>query len=519
LKTYAAKVPDHAVRFLNERPLWQKITLGSSVVGYLYIRYKWMALNGCGVEVIQPKLLTFGTTGQYLTGEGVKNFAYDELLNKNRRTIGFYRLTTPVIFTVDTELIKLIFTTHFASFPHRNPASGSIGGGPIFGHTLDIVSDMVKWKRMRATVAAGFSTRQLNEMIPSIDEAITRFALSLKKLNNEPIDGKTVASKFAVDAFTAATFSTNVTDGMETIQDFGKAPLVEAVMTLMNPTIKLLIPLMIPYGGELMDMMGVNVLDSKCAKFFENFCGQLLHQRKSVAGGRTNDFLNLMIKNEISDTTGASKGLDVEEIIGMIFVFFVAGYETTASTITSALFLLMSNRQYIDKIQEEADRIVITDTGSVSEESMPWTCAVINEVMRIASPVGMHLRVAEFDGFDELTLNGITFPDKCNVEISADLLHMHPDFWHNPSQFYPERFVENPELVKEWFYLPFGGGPRNCVGMRLALLEIRLGLLRILQNFDVEFAGDSKDVKMTRNQMSFVAFEPKNPEFTFKPRQ
>ena len=65
-----------------------------------------------------------------------------------------------------------------------------------------------------------------------------RFALSLKKLNNEPIDGKTVASKFAVDAFTAATFSTNVTDGMETIQDFGKAPLVEAVMTLMNPTIK-----------------------------------------------------------------------------------------------------------------------------------------------------------------------------------------------------------------------------------------------------------------------------------------
>lgn len=147
----------------------------------------------------------------------------------------------------------------------------------------------------------------------------------------------------------------------------------------------------------------------------------------------------------------------------------------------------MSNRQYIDKVREEADRIVISDTHSVSEESMPWTCAVINEVMRMASPVAMHIRVADFEGFSELPLNGITFLDKCNVEIPVDLLHMNPDYWQNPTQFYPERFIENPELTKEWYFMPFGAGPRNCVGMRLALLEIRLGLLRILQNFDVEY--------------------------------
>ena len=52
---------------------------------------------------------------------------------------------------------------------------GSIGAGPVFGETLDIISDMVKWKRLRSTVAAGFSTRQLTEMIPAIDEAISEF--------------------------------------------------------------------------------------------------------------------------------------------------------------------------------------------------------------------------------------------------------------------------------------------------------------------------------------------------------
>ena len=85
------------------------------------------------------------------------------------------------------------------------------------------------------------------------------------------------------------------------------------------------------------------------------------------------------MRNQIVDTEGATKGLTSDDIIGLVFVFFVAGYETTAATITSALFILMSNREYIDKIREEADRVVISDTTSVSEDSIPWTCAVINE--------------------------------------------------------------------------------------------------------------------------------------------
>ena len=86
-----------------------------------------------------------------------------------------------------------------------------------------------------------------------------------------------------------------------------------------------------------------------------------------------------LVKNQIANTEGATKGLTPDEIIGLVFVFFVAGYETTAATITTALYLLMSNREYIDKIREEADRVVISDTASVSEDSIPWTCAVISE--------------------------------------------------------------------------------------------------------------------------------------------
>ena len=93
-------------------------------------------------------------------------------MKKNRHTVGFYRATTPTILTVDEELIRLTFATHFGSFPTRVPGGGSVGAGPIFGHTLDAISDMPRWKRLRSTLAVGFSTRQLNEMVVAINNSI-----------------------------------------------------------------------------------------------------------------------------------------------------------------------------------------------------------------------------------------------------------------------------------------------------------------------------------------------------------
>ena len=98
-------------------------------------------------------------------------------MKKNRHTVGFYRATTPTILTVDEELIRLVFATHFGSFPTRVPGGGSVGAGPIFGHTLDVLSDMPRWKRLRSTLAVGFSTRQLNEMVVAINNSIGEFSV------------------------------------------------------------------------------------------------------------------------------------------------------------------------------------------------------------------------------------------------------------------------------------------------------------------------------------------------------
>jgi len=86
-------------------------------------------MNEWGVPMLTPSLLSFGTCGHYATDNGFNELADRELKDKNRKTVGYYRLTSPVVLTIDTELINAVFTTHFSSFSARQPEMGSFGVG------------------------------------------------------------------------------------------------------------------------------------------------------------------------------------------------------------------------------------------------------------------------------------------------------------------------------------------------------------------------------------------------------
>ena len=124
---------------------------------------------------------------------------------------------------------------------------------------------------------------------------------------------------------------------------------------------------------------------------------------------------------------------------------------------------------------------------------------------------------------------GIKFKNGFNIDVPYDVLHTNPvrvlitfvrpgvqfgrplkpnkDFWgSNANDFYPERWIEQPDLEKSWFYQPFGGGPRNCIGMRLALIEMKIGILKIIEKFDpVIFDSNTK---FQRNAFGFIESNP-----------
>ena len=189
-------------------------------------------------------------------------------------------------------------------------------------------------------------------------------------------------------------------------------------------------------------------------------------------------------------------------MIGSVFVLLGAGYETTATTLNWAFYQIAKDQQLQDQLREEALQIDVTNTANITPEKMPWICATISETLRLRSPVGLNFRRC----VNDVNINGRWFNKGYNVEIPTDTLHTCPDYWGDDAgEFAPKRFVDNPELEKEWFYLPFGGGPRNCIGQRFALLQARLALTRILQSFKVELPeGFVDDVQCVRLNTTFV---------------
>ena len=103
------------------------------------------------------------------------------------------------------------------------------------------------------------------------------FTLKIENLNGEPIDVSLVASNYSVDAFTTAAFSINMTTDTP-ISDFDKVPFVKALIDFHTPRASVLIPLMVPYGGEILDALGLSIWPKDGMKFFTSFCNQILRE-------------------------------------------------------------------------------------------------------------------------------------------------------------------------------------------------------------------------------------------------
>ena len=113
---------------------------------------------------------------------------------------------------------------------------------------------------------------------------------------------------------------------------------------------------------------------------------------------------------------------------------------------------------------------------------------VICEVLRLSGPAFLLVRECT----EDTTYKGIRFPKGIDVNIPTYVLHRDPEVWDNPLEFNPDNF--SPEVKSKrdpYSYLPFGTGPRQCIGMRLALLEIKQGLLEIMQRFKFERAPET----------------------------
>ncbi|KPJ15328.1 Cytochrome P450 6B6 [Papilio machaon] len=235
-------------------------------------------------------------------------------------------------------------------------------------------------------------------------------------------------------------------------------------------------------------------------------------QRNNKPSDR-NDFVDLLLELEenkilrgdsldIKDENGLPKKVELE-ITPMIsasqlFIFFAAGFETSATAMSCTLHQLAFHPEIQIKVHEEIDTVLSKYDNKICYEAimeMSYLEMVFKESMRIFPPGGVTFRVCIKNySIPEL---GLTIEAGTKIIIPIQALHMDPKYYDNPSEFKPDRF--SPESVKtrhRYVYLPFGEGPRKCIGGRLGIIESLTGLVGLLQKFTVEPAPSSKkDIK------------------------
>lgn len=219
-------------------------------------------------------------------------------------------------------------------------------------------------------------------------------------------------------------------------------------------------------------------------RVIDNVIYQLIAQRRKD-GNDEGDFLSMLLA-----TTEDNRGLSDTQIRDHIMTFIAAGHETSSNTLAWTFYLLAQNNSEYEKLYHELQSQLYGQPPALADlPKIPYTDWVINETLRLYPPAYLIGRRAR----EEFTLDEYTFPAKTFVLISKWVLHRRPDLWEAPEEFQPERWrPENTKNIVPWSYIPFGAGPRMCIGMPFAQLEMRLLLATILQRFKFRIAPGFK---------------------------
>jgi cytochrome P450 len=171
-----------------------------------------------------------------------------------------------------------------------------------------------------------------------------------------------------------------------------------------------------------------------------------------------------------------------KQLRDQIATMILAGHETTAVALCWSVYLLAQVPDVQEQIAQEAAAVLADNMVKPQISKLTYTRAVLDEVMRLYPPAYVIVRAARQPD----NVAGVTMKPGDLAIISPWVLHRHRKYWHEPDAFAPERFLPGALAVDRFAYLPFGVGPRVCIGAHFALTEATLVLAELMRSFRIE---------------------------------
>ncbi len=344
---------------------------------------------------------------------------------------------------------------------------------PIVGDGL-LLSEGEDWRHQRRTMAPALAPRVMPMMARHVAAATEETLARVMQEANFPVDVLATMQFLALDIAARTMFSLEMRAHSAALRRY----ITEFAGDLGRPYfLDLLLPKKIP---TLRDFARRR-FRMRWTAFMDGIIEARL--RAPADEGKPRDLFDLLLAARDPETGAA---FSREQLRDQMATMIVAGHETTALTLFWSMYLLASSPADQERVAEEVRGIDLSPDGAADAlAKLPFTKAVVNEVLRLYPPAFSLARVAR--GPDQL--GEVAAPPGSLIMISPWVLQRHRRLWNDPDAFNPSRFLNGAPLAHRYAYMPFGAGPRICIGAQLALTEACLVLATMIQRFHVTMAN------------------------------
>ncbi|CAL8094820.1 unnamed protein product [Orchesella dallaii] len=432
--------------------------------------------------------------------------SYNHLKN-NERFGGTVDFGVPSLLLKDLDLIKQILVKDFDSFVDRRKVQ--MESEPIFKLMLSMQEGQ-DWKNLRSLMSPTFTTGKIRRMFENFNNCGVDLVNFIKSKpvgspGSRDVVVKEAISRYLVDVIGATAFGMETNSLKDPNSVFYKMSKRSSDFSTLK-MLKIILMMILPFLSKL----GLRFTDSESSDFFESILRTALKNRVESKEKRE-DFLQMMIEarkgelktdeseldafekdaqlNKPGDGTGKPKiNLTDDIILAQSLLFFLAGLETTGSVLCFAVYLLALHPDIQEKLYQEVKGVIKEENGKVDYDGiarMDYMEKFVAEVLRMYPP-GTRLERRAAKEY-QIPGTNVTLEKDTIVFVSVLAMHRNPEFYPEPEKFDPERFSPEAKAARNpYTYLPFGQGPRNCIGMRFALMEAKVAIAYLVYNFIIE---------------------------------
>ncbi|RZC38629.1 cytochrome P450 6a14 [Asbolus verrucosus] len=484
--------------FLSGDLTYDLVAVVVTILAGVVIYYKWSFTywKRRGLEYLEPSI-PFGNTDKLFTaksnfGEQFAEF-YKKFKAKGLKHGGVFMFARPFYVPVDPVIIKDIMQKDFFHFVDRGFYVNE-EVDPLSGHLFALEGH--KWKNLRAKLTATFTSGKMKMMFETMASCAKELDTLMNEasITKEPMEIKEILARFTTDIISSCAFgldSNTLKDPNTKFRHYGRRMFQNTLWENLRTFAQFIFP------RRLLHMIKFKVTKPDVEEFMINLVKKTVNYREQNNIYRK-DFLHLLLQlknrgklsdDEIFTENNISKevSMTINELAAQVFIFFAAGYETSSTTMTFTLYELSLNQELQDKLRREINEVLEKHNNQISYDAimeMTYMDKVINETLRKYPPVPLLNRQCT-KSYDVANTN-LHIEKGTMVVIPILGLQNDPEYYPDPAKYDPERFNdENKNARPAFTWMPFGEGPRICIGLRFGMLQTKIGLTTLLRNYRV----------------------------------